>query len=197
MFEREQAADDSPFGSLLDAVAEFEFYVAPDPLAFTADECDEVMGYTAGWPDHLQGTWTARLAAVIRRANDQWGRTPVAGVDVELLRYDPGTGFPEHTDMHPVFHGVGPTPPVRLGRSLLGPGSFRGWVRKFGVTVQLSDPADYVGGDLLLRGAGAQHPAPRARGSVTVYPGWCPHEIAPIVRGTRLALVAWSIRPPT
>jgi PKHD-type hydroxylase len=65
--------------------------------------------------------------------------------------------------------------------------------RKVSVTVQLSAPDDYDGGDLLV--GGTEHPGGRPRGAVTVFPAWRTHGVAPVRRGERLAIVGWVHGP--
>ena len=61
--------------------------------------------------------------------------------------------------------------------------------RKLSLSVQLSDPSEYEGGDLeiLL----ASNPAPRSRGAVTIFPSYQVHRVTPVTSGVRYALVTW------
>jgi PKHD-type hydroxylase len=90
---------------------------------------------------------------------------------IQLAKYDEGMHYDWHTD--------------------LGPGNAGN--RKISVTVQLSLPEDYEGGDLLLD-IGAEEPftAPREVGSVTVFPSFMRHKVAPVTKGTRFSLVVWA-----
>jgi PKHD-type hydroxylase len=67
--------------------------------------------------------------------------------------------------------------------------------RKLSVSVQLSDPADYDGGDLQLRVSDTVETAPRARGTVCIFPSFVSHRVTPVTRGVRKALVAWVAGP--
>jgi PKHD-type hydroxylase len=69
-------------------------------------------------------------------------------------------------------------------------------IRKLSFTVQLSDPREYVGGDLVLY-TGDREPslAPREQGSITVFPSWLLHEVTPVTQGVRRALVGWIEGP--
>jgi PKHD-type hydroxylase len=73
----------------------------------------------------------------------------------------------------------------------LGPGVMGN--RKLSVTVQLSSPDDYEGGELLLD-VQAIEPfvAPKEIGSVTVFPSFLKHKVTPVTKGTRYSLVAWA-----
>lgn len=70
----------------------------------------------------------------------------------------------------------------------LGPGAAE--LRKLSVSVQLTDPAEYDGGDLEIRGVGA---VSRAQGTAIVFPSFLLHRVTPVTRGTRRSLVAWAI----
>jgi PKHD-type hydroxylase len=63
--------------------------------------------------------------------------------------------------------------------------------RKLGISLQLSDSADYEGGDLEFRGGGAPPKAPRDIGTMVVFPSFMQHRVAPVTRGVRYSLVAW------
>lgn len=85
-----------------------------------------------------------------------------------------------------------------------GPGQYFGWhvdiggddtaSRKLSLTVQLSDPAAYDGGDLAFHGA-AEMPIARERGCATFFPSYLAHQVTPVTRGLRRSLVAWAYGP--
>jgi PKHD-type hydroxylase len=75
-------------------------------------------------------------------------------------------------------------------------GSGQSSMRKLSFTVQLSDTFEYSGGDLLLySGEPEPIPAPRAKGTITVFPSWMLHEVTPVVQGVRKSLVGWFSGP--
>lgn len=65
--------------------------------------------------------------------------------------------------------------------------------RKLTIHVQLSDPADYEGGQLELYQIG---PTPRRKGLVVVFPSFLMYRISPIIKGTRESLTAWVSGTP-
>ena len=72
----------------------------------------------------------------------------------------------------------------------IGPGS--GSIRKVSITVQLSDPGEYVGGELEFMDAEQKKwVAPKKKGTVIVFDSRLRHRVTPIVRGTRRSLVGW------
>ena len=70
--------------------------------------------------------------------------------------------------------------------------------RKVSVTVQLSDPSEYSGGDLKLKDCWGAHEIPtvNARGTIIIFPSFLLHEVSPVNEGTRYSLVQWYSGPP-
>mgnify|MGYP003677965505 FL=1 len=80
---------------------------------------------------------------------------------------------------------------------------FAGQIRKLSVTVNLSDPNEYTGGNLRFdcgphRSNGRFFTCEeiRPRGSIVVFPSHVVHQVTPITSGTRRSLVMWSLGPP-
>lgn len=76
-------------------------------------------------------------------------------------------------------------------------------IRKLSVTVSLSEPSTYDGGNLQFdlgpeEGDGRYHTCEeiRPRGSVVVFPSHVPHKVTPVASGIRRSLVMWSLGPP-
>lgn len=68
--------------------------------------------------------------------------------------------------------------------------------RKLSLTIQLSDPADYDGGELRLY-PDTLDPviADNSIGSMTLFRSYILHEVTPVTRGVRTSLVAWFSGP--
>jgi PKHD-type hydroxylase len=65
--------------------------------------------------------------------------------------------------------------------------------RKLAMTVQLSDPSEYDGGDFEIWFGGKESIiVPREKGDVIVFPAFCMHRVKPITRGERRCLVFWT-----
>jgi len=65
--------------------------------------------------------------------------------------------------------------------------------RKLAMTVQLSDPKDYDGGDFEIWFGGKQAQiVPREKGDVIIFPAFCMHRVRPTTRGERRCLVFWT-----
>lgn len=115
-----------------------------------------------------------RIWAAALECNRQFFAADIATVEpnIQLSRYDStDQGFYNwHTD----FGGMRP-------------------LRKISISIQLSRPEDYEGGDLeLMYEANAQKLA-RSRGAFIAFPSFMLHRVAPVTRGTRWSLVAWVV----
>lgn len=62
--------------------------------------------------------------------------------------------------------------------------------RKISVTVQLSHPDDYEGGDLEFN-TGNVHQGPRVQGAAVIFPSFFMHRVTPVTKGTRKSFVLW------
>lgn len=70
-------------------------------------------------------------------------------------------------------------------------------VRKLSISVQLSDPDTYQGGNLELFKCGMDFDAaPRQQGTIIVFPSYHVHRVTPVTSGARYSLVAWFAGPP-
>ncbi len=67
--------------------------------------------------------------------------------------------------------------------------------RKLGFTVQLSESAEYEGGDLEFHAVSSDRQAFRRKGLLLVFPAFWLHRVTPMTRGTRYAIVGWVHGP--
>lgn len=68
-------------------------------------------------------------------------------------------------------------------------------IRKLSVVVQLSDPADYEGGDLCIQTSNEPQPMQKEQGFLVAFPSYTLHGVTPVTKGTRYSLVAWLTGP--
>lgn len=167
-------------------------------LAFTAEECERIVALadaremqkgTVQKPDGLdpkirdadvaslpvspETIWVfERIHQLVRAANNWWGFDITHLLSMEVLRYREAQHYVTHTDIGPGFA-----------------------TRKISLSVQLSDPADYKGGDLELRWADKPERMHREQGSVIVFPSWTLHRVTPVKSGERRAMTAWVQGP--
>lgn len=122
-------------------------------------------------------TWVfQRLAAAINSINQQFFRFDLSAMEqgLQFTRYQaPGEHYEWHIDR----------------------GTETG-SRKLSLSLQLSDPDDYEGGDLELWFGGEPLKASRQRGFMTFFPSYVMHRVSPVTSGTRYSLVCWVSGPP-
>ena len=113
-----------------------------------------------------------RLSKAIREINDA-----VYGFDAsqfregfQFTRYEVGEYYGPHFD--------------------IGPGRLT--ERKLSLTVQLSAPEDYTGGELVIY---PEFVAAKDQGTMTVFPSFMCHNVLPVKTGVRYSLVSWVAGP--
>ena len=113
-----------------------------------------------------------RLGKAVREVNDE-----VYGFDVgqfregfQFTRYEVGEYYGPHFD--------------------IGPGKLT--ERKLSLTVQLSAPDEYTGGELVIY---PEFVAPKEQGTMTVFPSFMCHDVRPVQTGVRFSLVSWLAGP--
>ena len=67
--------------------------------------------------------------------------------------------------------------------------------RKLTFSIQLSDPSEYEGGDLLIWEGNDPITVPKKKGIVVFFPSSVMHEVTPVTRGIRRSLVGWVNGP--
>jgi PKHD-type hydroxylase len=88
-------------------------------------------------------------------------------------RYDLGMGFGDHVDNA-----------IRVGAA-------RRLRADVSCTLFLTEPADYDGGELVIRDTFGEHRVKGAAGDMVVYPSSSLHRVEPVTRGGRWASVFW------
>jgi PKHD-type hydroxylase len=82
--------------------------------------------------------------------------------------------------------------------------NFNNKIRKLSMTVSLSDPKDYEGGDLEFDFRNNNDGKPnikkcleiKPKGSIVVFPSHIWHRVKPVKKGTRYSLVMWTLGYP-
>lgn len=122
-------------------------------------------------PDHQ---WLYdKVAALFALANRHYGFELTGFVDaLQYTVYGPEQHFDWHLDL-----GMDQTS-----------------ARKLSMTIQLSEPRDYTGGELefITLKLGEQA---RLQGSATFFPSYLAHRVSPVLSGVRRSLVAWGYGP--
>jgi PKHD-type hydroxylase len=69
-------------------------------------------------------------------------------------------------------------------------------VRKLSISIQLTDPKEYEGGELILYGKDEPDIMDKEQGTLIVFPSYILHEVKPVTRGERNSLVCWITGKP-
>jgi PKHD-type hydroxylase len=72
---------------------------------------------------------------------------------------------------------------------------FNDKIRKLSLTIQLSNPSSYKGGDFYLCTQEKAVALPKEQGKLILFPSYILHEVKPVTKGERYSLVAWITGP--
>jgi len=67
------------------------------------------------------------------------------------------------------------------------------FTRKLSMTIQLSDPSEYTGGEFQMQDV--EYTGSSELGAVTIFPSYLNHRVTPLETGVRKSLVAWFEGP--
>lgn len=67
--------------------------------------------------------------------------------------------------------------------------------RKFSMVLQLSDPLEYVGGDLQIKTSDEPISVDKQKGLIAAFPSYILHRVTPVTQGVRKTLVVWVCGP--
>ncbi len=70
-----------------------------------------------------------------------------------------------------------------------------GYDRKLSITVQLSNPNEYEGGDFMFCNIISPDKTLKEKGTILVFPSYLEHLVTPVTKGIRKSLVAWFEGP--
>jgi PKHD-type hydroxylase len=90
-----------------------------------------------------------------------------------FARYEPGMHYGLHTD-----NSLMPAPQGRVRSDIA-------------MTIFLSEPVEYEGGELHVNTGGGEWRAKLPAGSAVLYPAHTLHQVLPVTAGTRLVAVTW------
>ncbi|MDJ0557094.1 MAG: 2OG-Fe(II) oxygenase [Microcoleaceae cyanobacterium MO_207.B10] len=169
--------------------------------AFTAEECDWIISLSEkikpakptvdgklkpefrqvnvwglNYSEPTKWLWE-RLTNNVRYANSKWWNYDIYGIfePLHLLCYEASNNhkniqdhYSKHIDNGKIHYH-----------------------RKISFSIQLSNPDDYDGSELNLYTQREAEKLPKARGTMVFFPSFILHEVTPITRGKRWALVCW------
>jgi len=114
-----------------------------------------------------------RVFKTVDHLNQQYWRFELAGSEpFQIATYTSDGHYKYHLDL-------GGQPPMNR--------------RKISLSVQLSGPEDYDGGEFETLASHDPVVAPKTKGSFILFPSWVLHRVRPVTRGVRRSLVAWIV----
>ena len=116
-----------------------------------------------------------RVTDIVLNLNSSYFNFDLLGMieGFQFTKYEAPTGFyGVHSDRSPNTH-----------------------IRKLSMSVQLSDPSTYEGGELILHAGGEPVEPEKDQGKMICFPSYILHEVKPVTKGTRYSLVAWFTGP--
>jgi PKHD-type hydroxylase len=115
-----------------------------------------------------------RMCGHVNYVNEKYFNYDLVGiVELQYTKYDETGFYEKHIDT--LYDSFG--------------------IRKLSLSVQLCEPDTYEGGDLLLYYGAKPDAAKKDQGVMTAFNSMTLHEVKPITKGKRMALVAWVIGP--
>ena len=165
---------------------------------FTSEEVNLIVKNAAQYPEKVATIVGENPADTVRKSNIRW----VPYSDDFNWVYDRLMGYITEANnalwdfnLHTVIDQIQYTEYQGNGGHYdwhldIGPNSINH--RKVSVVVQLSNPDDYVGGDLELHPGNTSFAVPRKKGAVVVFPSFLLHRVTPLTSGLRRSLVLWA-----
>lgn len=123
---------------------------------------------------NLDSIWIyERLIKLVEKANEYFKFDLDSIVEEpQFIEYKPGAHIDWHMDRNPISA-----------------------IRKLNLSIQLSDPNDYEGGDLLFNRGDEVIKMPRDRGSISFFPSFALHKVSPVTSGVRNSIICWITGP--
>jgi len=67
--------------------------------------------------------------------------------------------------------------------------------RKISVSLILSDPSEYTGGEFMIKDGNQEETIPQPQGAAICFPSFMAHKVCPITSGKRESIVIWAVGP--
>ena len=116
-----------------------------------------------------------RLGDLVKKANKVWG-FDITGFGEDLQYGEYNSEDQGYYDWH------------------LDVGENASW-RKISMSIQLSDPETYEGGELQFHKSQNYITAPKDKGTIIFFPSYLCHKVTPVTKGVRHSLVTWITGP--
>lgn len=132
-------------------------------------------------PTHENDWVHNRISQVVGRVNHDYFQLDLDGFDgFQFSQYEGKESQGGHYDWHIDSHEEPPNPAFH---------------RKLSLSLMLSDPTDYEGGELLLNSRGNPEKSERPqleKGDMVMFYSFVPHCVKPVTKGVRKTLVSWA-----
>jgi PKHD-type hydroxylase len=165
------------------------------PRLFTKSECDRIVALAREQGTVKGGTGEAMSASQVRDSDIcfLWPAEQTAWMFERLQQLTEQVNRSYQFDLRGFFEGVQITHYAGTGGHYgwhmdLGTGPFS--ARKLTITVQLSDPESYDGGELQFTSANLQDEAAH-QGAAIIFPSFMTHRVNPVTGGERWSMVCW------
>jgi len=114
-----------------------------------------------------------RIACAVSTANHEYYRYDIMGIthELQLLHYkeDDKSFYDWHIDC----------------------GNESASTRKISISVPLSDPSEFEGGDLMVNDNGVVINTVKEQGCINMFPSYALHQVTPVTKGERWVIVIW------
>jgi len=183
----------APAGAL---VARLDVFTAEelDAIEACGDGLAPMKAELAGRKDHIDHLRITRVAWMERGPSTEWLYAKIEGAVLDLnaqfFKFDlyglvesfQYAVYEGREGGHYNWH-------IDTGKDTVGP-------RKISLSLQLSRPPDYEGGELVLEAGEGPVVAEKERGTLIAFPSYVLHRVNPVRSGTRKSLVIWVAGPP-
>lgn len=118
-----------------------------------------------------------KIGQIVNKANSEYWNFSIIGMSEQIQYGEYQESEQGHYDWH-----------LDLGGDLCR--------RKISVTIQLSNPDEYEGGELQFMTSKKITDAPKGKGCTILFPSYLLHRVTPVTKGTRRSLVVWISGEP-
>ncbi|NDB55097.1 2OG-Fe(II) oxygenase [archaeon] len=142
---------------------------------------------------HWSAGWIWYYVQKINRENFEYDLIDIDGGSMQYTHYDVGEFYNWHSDGNLNSY---PKPDIEYFSGSNNNIKKTQFARKLSFVLQLSDPKDYLGGELqfLLDNSDIQY-APKQQGTLILFDSRIQHRVRKIKSGYRKSLVGWVIGP--
>lgn len=115
-----------------------------------------------------------KITDIVIEANEKFFKYDLEEFEqIQYTIYNEGAFYTSHIDMVP-----------------------GGSCRKLSLVMQLSDPEEYTGGDLILKFGSNDFVVEKGKGNIIIFPSYTLHEVTKVHGGNRITIVVWVAGKP-